>query len=218
MKQGMFIVIEGIDGAGTTTQAARLAEWFTHRGLPVHRTWEPSPGRIGRLIREYLAGAVDAPDPDRHYHSLALLFAADRLDHLAREVEPRLREGAFVISDRYALSSLAYQSLHCDPAWVAAINAEARKPHLTFLLELPVEVAMERLARRSFFTATEIYETAEQQEKIRELYRRAVRELCADQEIVVIDGSPDADQVHRLILAQLEPRLKAFAAGKESAF
>lgn len=210
MKEGMFIVVEGIDGAGTSTQAVLLAEWFAACGLAAHRTWEPSGGRVGGLIREYLSGAVEVPDVDRHYHVLALLFAADRLDHLAREVEPRLREGIHVISDRYLLSSLAYQVLHCAPEWVAAINAEVRKPHLTFLLDLPVDIAMERLSRRSFFTATEIYETAEQLEKIRGLYLQAVRELAVDQEIVVIDGRPGPGDVHRAILAQLTPRLAVF--------
>lgn len=206
----MFIVFEGIDGAGTTTQTALLAEWFSARNLAAHRTWEPSAGRIGLLIREYLKGAVDAPDVDRHYHSLALLFAADRLDHLAREVEPRLMEGAHVISDRYVLSSLAYQSLHCDPLWVKSINAEARRPNLTFFLEVPVATAMARIARRSLFAGTEIYETAEQQARILELYRQAVRDLYSDQEIIVIPGSDDPQAVHRLVLAQLEPRLQVF--------
>ena len=215
MKGGMFIVFEGIDGAGTTTQTALLTEWFAQNGLPVHRTWEPSPGRIGRLIREYLSGMVDVPDPDLHYHSLALLFAADRLDPLARGVEPRLKEGKNVISDRYVLSSLVYQSLHCDPEWVKSINAEARPPHLTFLLDLPAEVAMERLVRRSLFTEGEIYETADQQQRIRDLYLRSVRELFADHEIVVIDGGPAPEDVHDQVIAKLKPRMDAFNSNAE---
>lgn len=210
MKEGMFIVFEGIDGAGTTTQTAMLAEWLSDRGGSVHRTWEPSKGRVGRLIREYLAGVEDVPDPDRHFHCLALLFAADRIDHLAREVEPRLAQGKCVISDRYLLSSLVYQSLNCDPEWVKSINAEARWPHVTLLLDLPVEMAMERIMRRNLFGETEIYETADQQEKIRELYLRSVREQYPDREIVVIDGSPDPRKVHKNVLAQLEPRMEAF--------
>jgi dTMP kinase len=210
MIEGMFIVFEGIDGAGTTTQTAMLAQWFAGQERPVHLTWEPSTGRVGRLIREYLSGSFDVPDVDRHYHSLALLFAADRLDHLAREVTPRLKNGINVISDRYVLSSYVYQSLHCDPEWVVKINQEATPAHLTILLDLPVEMAMERLARRSLFTASEIYETEDQQQKIRDLYLKAVRELYSEHQIVVIDGSPEPEGVHRQVVAQLEPRLEAF--------
>ena len=209
MPKGMFIALEGIDGSGTTTQARLLAEWFAGRKLPVYSTFEPSSGRVGKLIREYLSGRVDAPDVDRHFHSLALLFAADRLDHLAREVEPRLREGVHVISDRYLLSSTVYQSLHCEPSWVAAINAEAVPPSLTVLIDLPAEVAMERLARRNLFEASEIYETLEQQEKLRERYLNAARELSLGQEILVVDGAADQAAVHQKIAAMVESRLKS---------
>lgn len=209
MKPGMFIALEGIDGAGTTTQAGLLADWFKQRGLPFHRTWEPSPGRVGRIIREYLSGSVDAPDLDRHYHCMALLFAADRLDHLAREVEPRLRNGRHVITDRYLLSSLVYQSLHCDPEWVKAVNAEAVPAHLTFLLDLPVELALERLARRSLFVNPEIYETEDQLEKIKQLYLEAARSLYTDHEIVVVNGAAEPEAVHAEIVGLLDPRLQA---------
>ena len=210
MPTGMFIALEGIDGSGTSTQARLLAEWFTDFKLPVYSTFEPSSGRVGKLIREYLSGRVDAPDVDRHFHSLALLFAADRLDHLAREVEPLLGRGIHVISDRYLLSSLVYQSLHCRPSWVAAINAESPPPHLTVLIDLPAEVAMERLARRNLFEASEIYETLEQQEKLRERYLAAARDLSFGQEIVVVDGSADEAAVHQRIAAQVESRLSSW--------
>jgi dTMP kinase len=207
VKPGMLIVFEGIDGSGTTTQAKMLAEWFAGQGRPVHLTWEPSQGRIGRLLREHLSGRVDAPDPERWYHALALLFAADRLDHLAREIEPRRAEGVHVISDRYLLSSFVYQSLHCDLEWVRQINHEAPAPDLTFLLDLPTATAMERLARRNLFTAPEIYETAEQQEKLRLRYLRAAQDLYSEHKIVTIDALASQDQVHAQVLAQLAPRL-----------
>ncbi len=215
MKEGMFIVFEGIDGAGTTTQSKMLAEWFATEGIAAHLTWEPSTGKAGTIIREYLAGTVDVPDVDRHYHALALLFAADRLDHLARAVEPRLCEGVHVVCDRYLLSSLVYQSLHCAPSWVAAINDEARKPDVTLLLDLPVEAAMERLARRSLFTPSEIYETEDQQEKLRDKYLKAASDLYAEHEIIVIDAAPGQDEVHERVLTQLGPKLKAFTGKDE---
>lgn len=207
MAAGLFIALEGIDGSGTTTQARMLAEWFAAKMLPVYSTFEPTDGRIGKLIREYLSGKIDAPNVDRHFHSLALLFAADRLDHLAREVEPRLKSGTHVISDRYLLSSIVYQSLHCDPAWINAINAEAPPPGLTVLIDLPAEIAMERLARRNLFEASEIYETLDQQEKLRERYLEAARSLSLGQEIVVVDGGQDPEIVLQKIAAQVESRL-----------
>lgn len=204
----MFIVFEGIDGAGTTTQCGLLSEWFQNRNLPFHWTWEPSHGKIGRVIREYLSGAVDIPDVDRHFHALALLFAADRLDHLAREVEPHLKSGAQVISDRYLLSSLVYQSLHCRPEWIQAINSEAIAPHITFLIDLPVDMAMERLARRSLFAKTEIYETEDQLTRLRDLYLKTAGELYSDQEIIIIDGQAEPAEVNARVISQLEPRLQ----------
>jgi len=202
-------VLEGIDCSGTTTQAELLAERLVREGHPAHHTAEPSAGRIGCIVREYLSGEVDVPDVERHYHSLALLFAADRLDHLAREIEPRLSRGEHVVSDRYVLSSYVYQSLHCEPSWVREINAEAPRPDLTFLLDVPVEIAMERLARRSLFRDDEIYETAEQQERIRQLYARTARDLYSNHDIVVIDGALPVEKVHEKIFSQLMPRLTA---------
>src|SRR4051794_5711725 len=104
MTAGKLIVLEGIDGAGTTTQAQRLGKHF---GARVHVTREPSDGAAGILIRQILRGEYHPYD----HTALALLFAADRLDHLKREIEPQLQKGVHVISDRYVISSLVYQSL-----------------------------------------------------------------------------------------------------------
>src|SRR5262249_6124956 len=103
---GRFIVLEGIDGAGTTTQRERLAAWLRSLGRSVHPTAEPPSGPSRSLIRTVLNPASGPFDK----HAMALLFAADRRDHLHREVEPQLAAGAIVLSDRYLLSSLAYQT------------------------------------------------------------------------------------------------------------
>src|SRR6185503_20411145 len=108
--RGALIVLEGVDGAGTTTQVRLLAERLRARGSRVHTTAEPSSGPIGKLLRRALSGRLtdgDAPDAARpSWQTLALLFAADRLDHLAREVEPELAAGAIVLCDRYDHSTL----------------------------------------------------------------------------------------------------------------
>ena len=84
MNPGRFIVFEGIDGAGTTSQAGRLLARLRQLDLSAHLTAEPSKGPIGRLLRSLLGGAAAPVDPD----AMALLFAADRRDHLAREIVP----------------------------------------------------------------------------------------------------------------------------------
>src|SRR3989442_1021120 len=100
---GRFIVLEGIDGAGTTTQTVELSVALRKDGRKVVVTREPSGRWVGQLIREVLVGQKMFPPA-----AVALLFAADRLDHLEREIKPALAGGEDVISDRYLLSSLAY--------------------------------------------------------------------------------------------------------------
>jgi dTMP kinase len=201
MADGRFIVIEGIDGAGTTTQSHRLAEWMREKGMPFHLTMEPSSGAVGSLIREYLAGGRELPDRHLGAHTLALLFAADRLDHLAREVEPKLREGVHVISDRYLLSSLAYQSLECDTGWVQGINREARPPDLTLLLDLDAEISMKRIGGRYLWP--ELFEELGSQKRIRELYLQQVRELYSEQIIIVIEGAGSIEDVHKSVVKEV---------------
>jgi dTMP kinase len=142
-----FLVFEGIDGSGTTTQRARVAERLRARGHQVHETREPSDGLIGKLARELLA---DLPGSSRTVDAagLALLFAADRLEHLAREIEPALARGELVICDRYVVSSWVYQSLDCEPSWVRTINERARWPDLTFVFDLAADIALSRVAAR----------------------------------------------------------------------
>src|SRR5258705_309057 len=100
----MFIVLEGLDGAGTTTQTERLAAALRARGQTVLATAEPTDGPVGRLLRRFLSGELEIEETAQ-----ALLFAADRLHHLQNQIEPTLAGGAIVISDRYYLSNLAYQ-------------------------------------------------------------------------------------------------------------
>jgi dTMP kinase len=140
-----FLVLEGIDGSGTTTQSVRVAEQLRARGHRVLETREPSRGPIGTMTRQMLAaGSASTVGPE----ALALLFAGDRLEHLAREIEPALARGELVVCDRYLVSSWVYQSLDCDPSWVRTINRHARWPDRTFVFTLPAELALARVAAR----------------------------------------------------------------------
>jgi dTMP kinase len=201
---GRFIVLEGLDGAGTTTQSRLLGERLRREGRRAHVTAEPSGGPVGSLLRLVLqqrinGGAGDGFDP----HALALLFAADRLDHLAAEVLPRLAAGEDVISDRYTLSSLAYQSLTTgDASWVAEINGRARVPDLTIFLRVRPGLALGR--RRGAGTTPELYEVDGFQRRVARSYERAVASLRASgQRIEVLDGERPvdvvADDVARLV-------------------
>src|SRR5690242_14637174 len=105
MHRGMLVALEGIDGSGTSTQMGPLAALVRARGCEVVTTAEPTGGPIGMLLRQALRRQLRLDDA-----TLALLFAADRLDHLSHEVEPALARGAVVLTDRYILSSYAYQS------------------------------------------------------------------------------------------------------------
>ena len=203
MSRGKLIVLEGIDGSGTTTQAARLVAHLSGLGLAVHGTREPSAGPVGALLRQLLGGAHAPVDPA----AIALLFAADRVDHLAREIAPRLDAGVHVITDRYLLSSLAYQSIEVDRDWVVACNARARRPDLTVLLEVPVERAAAR--RRARGGPEELFDGRTFQEKVAAAYLRDAALLeRAGEEVRVIDGSPDADTV----FAALVPAVKSCLA------
>jgi dTMP kinase len=150
MTPPLFIVLEGIDGSGTTTQLDRLAGHLSARGRRVHATREPSAGPVGRLLREILLGGHRLPDGSpADGRAMALLFAADRRDHLRREIEPALAAGIDVVCDRYLLSSLAYQGEEAERGWVAELARDVRPPDLTLLLDLPVSVAPPAAARNA---------------------------------------------------------------------
>lgn len=189
MARGRFYVVEGADGVGSTTQVKQLAERLTAAGRTVHVTAEPSKGPIGLVIRELLGG--ERPRQAIH-RELALLFAADRLDHVAREVEPRLQAGEDVVSDRYVLSSLVYQSLDLSFDWVRELNRHAPPADATVLITLPAELAWERLQSRLEQGAKrEVFDVKTTQARIHADYERQARRVGA----VVVDGDGAVDVV-----------------------
>ncbi len=164
--RGRFVVLEGLDGTGKSTHARLLVERLEAAGVKVHRTREPSDGPVGTFIREAIARReLDGPGewlPDADV--LALLFAADRVDHVRTEVEPVLDAGVWVVSDRYLPSSLAYQTggqwpdehfvqnaidlEHSQREWVSTLNRKAIVPDLTIVLDLDPDLAAARRSKR----------------------------------------------------------------------
>ena len=198
-KKGRFIVLEGIDGAGTTTQTARLAARLRKDGTTVRTTREPSDGPIGSVIRQILAGrVVGAGGRAPGWATMALLFAGDRMDHVESEIEPFVASGGVVISDRYDASSLAYQSVSSGRGgestveWIRSLNRNARRPDLTVVLDVTPEVAATRREERG--DAAQLYEQNELQRALCVFYRDLQRHVPNDR-VVVVDGTGAIDAV-----------------------
>ena len=183
MNEGLFVVLEGIDGSGTTTQLGRLADHLRGEGYTVHTTAEPSTWPVGVFIRDVLEKRKTLSPK-----GLALAFATDRLDHLSQEIEPHLQAGAVVLADRYVLSSLAYQSLSSPMDWLLSINSQARSPDLSILLRVSPEVAARRRAKRN--TPDEIFDADQHQRAIAAAYDDIfTREVFGPKEVVNASGA-----------------------------
>lgn len=166
VRKGVFITFEGIDGAGNTTQSSLLANWFEKNGFKVLLTKEPTVNEIGSLIRKKLKlSTISHPAVD------ALLFAADRVEHVYSTIIPALNSGMIVISDRYKESSIAYQAAQgLSQKWISALNKYAIEPDLTIILDVEPEISLSRKP-----VLTDRYEEKEFLEKVRKkLLERAV--------------------------------------------
>jgi dTMP kinase len=164
-KKGTFICIEGLDGSGKTTQAKLLAKKLRKSHNAVY-TAEPSRGKIGTFIRERCLYG------EKRLSSVieALLFAADRIEHVETEVLPALHQGKLVISDRYLYSSLAYQgAAGLSLEWIEKINEHALRPDLAFFIDVAPKTAIHRLKPNK-----SLMENMETQQKVRKIYLKFV--------------------------------------------
>lgn len=188
MNGPLFIVFEGIDGSGKSTQAQRLADYFKTRSVPVILTAEPSDSPSGLLLKSLKSRL----DPETE----AQLFIEDRRHHVQNVILPSLAAGYSVICDRYVYSSVAYQgSRGISPDEILNRNFQfAPVPDIVFLIEIPVELAMERIRknRSGNFSAFEKLESLRQVDRI---YRSLDRK-----EIVRIDGTKIEQQVAQAII------------------
>jgi len=197
-KKGVFIVIEGLDGSGKTTQAKTLTAKLcrTHNAI---YTAEPSKGKIGMFIRNRVLYGEKRPPTAIE----ALLFAADRIEHVQNEVLPALAEGRVVICDRYVYSSLAYQgSAGLNLDWIETINQHALKPDLALFIDVDPEAVQARLKSRK-----SVMENLETQRKVREIYQKFIEKG----ELIRVNGDKPKNMVADEILSAVTSFLKSRA-------
>jgi dTMP kinase len=196
-SQGLFIVIEGIDGTGKSTQARRLGEWFENRGREVVLSREPTDGPWGRKLRESASTGRLSPQDELQY------FLNDRRQHVEEVIQPALRAGKVVILDRYYFSTMAYQGARgFDPAEIRRMNeAFAPVPDLLLILELDVDTAHARIGHRG--DSTNEFEKHESLTRCREIFLSLKDEPFAR----VIDSNGSLDEVSERILRAVEQAL-----------
>ena len=194
MEKGRFIVFEGIDGAGKTTQIELLEKHMRANGRRVFRTAEPTESVTGGLLRDALGGVSK-----RTACEMAALFVLDRIFHNVNPVngiEKMLADGVDVICDRYYYSSLAYQGCLTDPAWVKSMNLdcpEIRRPDICIFLDLTPEQSMERISRGR--VTKEIYETTEQLTRVRNQFLSVIDSLSSRDNIQVINAARPIEDI-----------------------
>ena len=203
MERGRFIVFEGIDGAGKTTQVGILAERLREMGKRVVITAEPTTLPSGKALREVLGGRVKKSDCE-----IAAMFTLDRIAHNVDAeggIEKLVSEGAYVICDRYYYSSLAYQGSLVDYGWVKSLNTECpeiRHPDLCVFLDLTPAESMRRISAGR--ESTEIYENDETLTRVREAFMRVIDEMSAVDNIVVVNAATDISSISEKIFEQVE--------------
>jgi dTMP kinase len=196
-----FVVLEGLDGAGTTTQKEALTKALVMRGEKVFSTCEPTDGPVGRFLRQGLKG-----DYPLEAGTFANLFAADRYEHLFNEtdgIQKQIGSGSIVICDRYLFSSLAYQSLDYPFERIMALNEHFPLPEFLFFLDIKPSIAGKRLKDRS---EREIFENEETQNRVFDGYKKALAHFSdSPMEMVRIDATLPREKITEIILNKMFP-------------
>src|SRR5690606_17650386 len=193
---GLFVAFEGGEGSGKTTQARMLAIWLRDQGHDVVQTREPGATKVGMRLRAIL---LDAAERGLSGRAEALLYAADRAEHVEKVIRPALQRGAIVVCDRYVDSSLAYQGAgrSLDPEDVSKINAWATGglvPHLTVLIDTPPQIGLARIGGAADRIESEPLEF---HERVRKGFRALA--AAAPDRYLVVDGTLPPEQITRAV-------------------
>lgn len=190
-----FIVLEGLDGSGKSTQEHLLISALKERGYDVYTTAEPTDGEIGKLVRRVLRHEVRTTSK-----ALAMLYAADREDHLNSEggIISQLESGRLIVQSRYLYSSIAYQSVDVDYDYVKAIN-DFPQPKVVIYIDLPPKTCLERIEKRG--EGRELFDRLEFLTKVRENFLRCFRSLPEGVHYLYVDGSRDKAEIANEILS-----------------
>lgn len=196
---GKFIVFEGLDGSGQTTQAGLLGEYLKHLGKKVFLTKEPTKDtEFGREIEDILKRRKIADGSE-----LQKLFAKDRNEQLQKEIIPALKEGTNVISDRYFFSSFAFGSVDCDLEWLIELNNDFMLPDATFVLMVRPETAVERIKKRGLETT--FFEELEKLKKVIKNYELLRGRF---ENLFFINGERPIEEVRKEIVEKARNFLK----------
>ncbi len=205
MKRNFFIVFEGLDGSGKSTQVKLLADKLEKAGFNVYTTSEPTDSPVGSLIRNIFQHKLEAD-----HRTIAALFAADRLDHLLNKTNgilKKLEEGYTVISDRYYFSSYAYHGTHMSMDWVIdanSLSADLLRPDLNIYIDISPEISMKRLNNGR--SSTELYETTENLYNVRKKYLEAFEKLKLKETVFITDGNRPAELISKDIWEEVSKR------------
>ena len=192
-QKGYLIAFEGIDGSGTSTHSRLLHEFLAQQGFRVLLTREPTKGIIGQLIRKTLQNECLIHQPEAY----ALLFAADRIQHVKEIIEPALEQGQIVITTRYIESSLAYQSAQGLPIeWIQVINQNIIWPDITIILDIDPENALSRIKRRA---KLEKFENAD----FLRIVRKNFLERAKEKGYLIIDSNQPIKDTQKLVREHL---------------
>ena len=192
MGKGLFITFEGADGCGKSTQMKLLGKYLSAKGIPVYSTHEPTDSPFGALLHDCMGRRIETSE-----HAIALLFAADRLDHIqnpAYGMKKKLEEGVTVLCDRYYFSSFAYNGGFVPLEWVEELNRPAMeelRPDLVLFLDISPEESMKRVRRRG---ATERYETLERQQKTRQKFFEVFERYKGIENILIVESEENKER------------------------
>ncbi|MCC6720980.1 MAG: dTMP kinase [Bacteroidia bacterium] len=194
IQKGLFIVFEGIDGSGKSSQAKLLYQKLLSKNYKVLLTSEPTDNEIGKLIRKILNG-----NKKTDYLTIAALFVADRIEHLCNNefgLKKLYDEGFIIICDRYYLSNYAYNSMHVNIEWLIEANkicSEILKPDLNIFIDVKAEECMQRLKNNR--EAYELFEKTETLTTVRNNYFKIFEKLKNSEEVEIVNGERKIEEI-----------------------